>query len=103
MRALSGLVRARGLKHSYQLKQLLSAVRARKSPWIETYLYVEKDEEHYVRARKSPWIETNIRDPRHQLFLVRARKSPWIETNGMERKPELEKSGLVRARGLKLC
>ena len=54
-----------------------------------------------VRARKSPWIETFS----VSLFIfclpVRARKSPWIETDAAKEKDGKTWSGLVRARGLK--
>ena len=35
---LSGLVRARGLKHETEFYEVQHSVRARKSPWIETYI-----------------------------------------------------------------
>ena len=77
------------------------AVRARKSPWIETVDTLILGCTHYVRARKSPWIETLVKRDLARLPLsglvrarglklrsrsyamaggVRARKSPWIET-----------------------
>ena len=55
------------------------AVRARKSPWIETFNAGQMIVTDSVRARKSPWIETNV-NRFFNNFCVRARKSPWIET-----------------------
>ena len=51
---MSGLVRARGLKHYFVTGMEAVAVRARKSPWIETGEVdraVEEDESGLVRAR----------------------------------------------------
>ena len=55
-----------------------------------------------VRARKSPWIETLHLSPVAVATSVRARKSPWIETLESLRNGPKSMSGLVRARGLKL-
>ena len=41
--AVSGLVRARGLKLNEMLLVMLDEVRARKSPWIETDIDSSKD------------------------------------------------------------
>ena len=54
-----------------------------------------------VRARKSPWIETYQTCRIIYLILVRARKSPWIETHQWRKTHTGHLSGLVRARGLK--
>ena len=78
------------------------AVRARKSPWIETSANTRLPFSIHVRARKSPWIETCLLRRPPFSVLVRARKSPWIETVEREEAFNLEESGLVRARGLKL-
>ena len=78
------------------------AVRARKSPWIETWYPLHRHKPSRVRARKSPWIETEGGMDFEAIFKVRARKSPWIETDiGRSREKPIG-SGLVRARGLKL-
>ena len=56
--SLSGLVRARGLKLKIAGHITEVEVRARKSPWIETYRHNNRYNAENVRARKSPWIET---------------------------------------------
>ena len=77
---MSGLVRARGLKHMTFDSVGSLSVRARKSPWIETYLASRQFRRLRVRARKSPWIETQQAVGWEKVIYVRARKSPWIET-----------------------
>ena len=76
-------------------------VRARKSPWIETHELLHVGMDPTVRARKSPWIETGFGHREISRTTVRARKSPWIETEPYEYSRDVDKSGLVRARGLK--
>ena len=92
------------------------AVRARKSPWIETSSRQGRKDHspsglvrarglkpsvsscyksHAVRARKSPWIETRCITPSSVRPEVRARKSPWIETRNTWRDLEVT---YVRAR-----
>ena len=76
------------------------AVRARKSPWIETNKFKPKEGwvlSGLVRARglkHSLWRK-------NQNKIVRARKSPWIETLKHTALSVHSLSGLVRARGLK--
>ena len=76
-------------------------VRARKSPWIETfpdrYLSVLM-QSGLVRARG---LKLSLSLSAAAIY-VRARKSPWIETMIDQNKQHSEESGLVRARGLKL-
>ena len=78
------------------------AVRARKSPWIETDMLCWIRSDLCVRARKSPWIETCQITDLCRINPVRARKSPWIETLSGHNLFSIQLSGLVRARGLKL-
>ena len=76
---MSGLVRARGLKHRVRKIRKIDPVRARKSPWIETVnLFFG-----FIRLLSG---------------LVRARGLKRSEADGGARPSE---SGLVRARGLK--
>ena len=56
----SGLVRARGLKHTIPDDETSKTVRARKSPWIETPEHRVHLLSGHVRARKSPWIEIGL-------------------------------------------
>ena len=76
------------------------AVRARKSPWIETIspvLYCQLVPSGLVRARG---LKRNVMKTQVDLH-VRARKSPWIETSVPLNRTHPGSSGLVRARGLK--
>ena len=68
------------MKLPLPLSTLAYRVRARKSPWIETYPAMDFGRIKSVRARKSPWIETEALSGESPVPPVRARKSPWIET-----------------------
>ena len=75
----SGLVRARGLKRLCSNYENRISVRARKSPWIETIIFLDRWDlwqSGLVRARGLKQTPVAISIP----VDVRARKSPWIET-----------------------
>ena len=76
------------------------AVRARKSPWIETSQTAHFPGTGWSGLVRARGLKLHIWLP-VLAMPVRARKSPWIETSRSGATIRRTMSGLVRARGLK--